>query len=71
MYSAIELLPPHHLWVIHPGVRAYAIDQRITAWPIARIAELPRAMRETGGLVPGAVAQAATTRRRRRGGQKR
>ena len=46
MHTAIADVGLSHLWIVHPGEHAYPIDDQITAWPIARIAELPAAIRK-------------------------
>lgn len=28
---------PRHIWVIHPGDEAYALDEQITAWPVCGV----------------------------------
>jgi hypothetical protein len=49
MHTAIEDLGLAHIWVVHPGVHRYPIDDRITAWPVGQLEELPRAMRAHRG----------------------
>ena len=39
MESALADLELAHLWVIHPGKRAYPLAERITALPLVRLAE--------------------------------
>ena len=40
MRTALADLRLHHLWVLYPGERSYAIDERITALPVTHIPEL-------------------------------
>jgi hypothetical protein len=40
-----EVLSLEHLWLIGPGKQSYPVDEGITVWPLADVAELPRAMR--------------------------
>lgn len=37
MRTALDDLSLDHLWVVHPGRHRYAVDARISAWPIAEI----------------------------------
>lgn len=41
MYIAIQDLGLEHLWVVYPGEQNYSVHDRITVWPIKRIADLP------------------------------
>ena len=42
MKTALDLLELDHLWVVHPGSHRYPLEERITAWPLREIQELPR-----------------------------
>jgi hypothetical protein len=44
MRIAIDDLGLEHLWVVFPGAQSFPIDQRITAWPLRDIAQLPDAI---------------------------
>ena len=46
MRTAMVDVGLHHLWIVHPGAHVYPIDDRITAWPIAKVPELPAAIRK-------------------------
>ena len=45
MRMALEDLALDHLWIVYPGEHRYRIDERITAWPLQAIGELPAALR--------------------------
>jgi predicted AAA+ superfamily ATPase len=45
MWTAIEDLSLHHLWVVYPGRHSYRADEKITVWPIQEVARLPDALR--------------------------
>jgi predicted AAA+ superfamily ATPase len=40
MRTALEDLRLEKLWILHGGEHAWTVDERIEAWPVARIAEL-------------------------------
>jgi predicted AAA+ superfamily ATPase len=37
---ALKDLSLEHLWIIYPGVHHYPIDEKLSAWPIAKITDL-------------------------------
>lgn len=45
MRTAITDLGLDRLWILHPGEHAYPIDDRIEAWPLARVDELGQRFR--------------------------
>ena len=45
MRTAIDDLSLDHLRIVYPGQHRYPVDERITAWPLADIGELPAAVR--------------------------
>jgi len=40
MHVVLEDLRLEHLWVIYPGSRVFRLSEKITAWPLSRIAAL-------------------------------
>ena len=52
MRIALEDLSVDHLWVVHPGRHRYAVDARISAWPIAEIRGLAEDARRRSRLRP-------------------
>jgi hypothetical protein len=40
MHTALSDLQLDHLWVIYPGERAYAVHEKITAWPLSQLEAL-------------------------------
>ena len=42
MHVAIADLGLAHRWVVYPGREAFPIAPRLSAWPLADIARLPR-----------------------------
>lgn len=44
MHIAVQDLRLDHLWVIHPGVHNYPIDDKITVWPLSEITSLSQAL---------------------------
>jgi len=44
MRIALDDLGLAHLWVLYPGSEAYAVDKRITVWPLCRVSDLPASM---------------------------
>jgi uncharacterized protein len=61
MRISLEDLELDHLWIVHAGMHAYEIDDRITAWPLRDVAGLVARMgrrrsaagRSAGALVRG------------------
>ena len=47
MRTALEDLALDHLWIVYPGQRSYPVDERITAWPIEAIGQLPKALSQS------------------------
>jgi hypothetical protein len=41
MKTALDLLELDHLWVIHPGEHHYPIEEKITAWPLHELEDVP------------------------------
>jgi predicted AAA+ superfamily ATPase len=41
MRIAVDSLGLRHLWLIYPGRHAYAIDGKISAWPLSKVGSLP------------------------------
>jgi hypothetical protein len=41
MKTAVQILKLEHLWVLYPGQHAYPVNEKITVWPLHKIAELP------------------------------
>ena len=41
MRTALEDLSLDHLWIVYPGRQRYPVDERITAWPLEAVGELP------------------------------
>jgi predicted AAA+ superfamily ATPase len=46
MHAALTTLALEHLWVIHPGETSFPIHERITAWSINRLEDLPQQLSE-------------------------
>lgn len=44
MHIALKDLNLAHLWVVYPGDQSYGLDEKITAFPLERVAELPQAV---------------------------
>jgi hypothetical protein len=42
MRIALQDLRLEHLWIIYPGAEAYPLEEKVTAWPLNRVAALPR-----------------------------
>jgi len=42
MRSAVKELNLDHLWVVHPGVHEFPMDQGITALPMQRLGQAAR-----------------------------
>lgn len=42
--TAVDSLNLDHLWIVYPGPQAYAVDDRITVWPLKELAGLPDQM---------------------------
>lgn len=49
MHTALQDLGLEHLWVVYPGEQSYPVHERITVWPLHRIADLAQ-MRIPGFL---------------------
>ncbi len=49
MRMALQDVRLEHLWIVYPGGEAYPLDERITAWPLNRVAALPREMAKFRG----------------------
>ncbi len=41
MHTALQDLGLEHLWVLYPGEQSYLVHERISVWPLKRIADLP------------------------------
>lgn len=48
MRAALDDLSLDHLWIVYPGRHRYPVDERITAWPIESVGELPAALQLEG-----------------------
>ncbi len=48
MRTALDDLSLDHLWVVYPGRHRYPVDERITAWPLEAVGDLPAALRLDG-----------------------
>jgi hypothetical protein len=44
MHSALQVLDLEHLWVLYPGEQSYPVHERITVWPLQKIAGLNQAI---------------------------
>jgi uncharacterized protein len=40
MHLALRELELEHLWVIYPGDQSYAVEEKITVWPLQQILAL-------------------------------
>jgi predicted AAA+ superfamily ATPase len=45
MQVALHDLSLEHLWVVYPGSQEYALDERITVWPLAALPRLAAGLR--------------------------
>ncbi len=46
MHTALADLALEHLWIVYPGLHAYPLRERITAWPLRDVPQLPAAIDE-------------------------
>jgi predicted AAA+ superfamily ATPase len=46
MRTALTDLDLEHLWVIHPGENRYAIDKKVSVWPVQQLPDLATQLRE-------------------------
>jgi predicted AAA+ superfamily ATPase len=44
MRTALDDLSLDHLWIVYPGRHRYRADERITAWPLEAVGDLPAAI---------------------------
>jgi hypothetical protein len=48
----METLQLDHLWLIHPGAHDYPGHERITVYPLKKIAELPKQLAIAAAVPP-------------------
>ena len=51
MHRVREDLALEHLWIIYPGDHTYAIDDKITAWPLRHAVDVQAKPPVTGGEI--------------------
>ena len=45
MRMTLETLHLDHLWIINPGSHHYPVDEKLSVWPLSRLADLPEQLR--------------------------
>lgn len=51
MRTALNDLDLEHLWVVYPGQHHYAVDKKVSVWPLRQLPDLATQLTKMGTLV--------------------